>query len=563
MRVLGNRKGSALLWCILLIIILTILLGSVLTATYAYYNYTMRTVKRQQAYFTARSAVSMLLEELTSEEQVATNGEYLESSISVLPSRKGADHAVTVSDFGFGEKMGTAEATLVRNDDDEINIEVTAYYPDNVNGEKYVMKATVCRQPLYFGGIAVKHLSLNGKLTLGENTDLYWNNTDIFNTAGNGSSFKNNGGTITVNGNLVTKGDATITAGNVVAGRNFYGTATFSGDSLHSKKIWSPTEYIISNKTLRVDDAENTEYTTNVINTLKNITNYTIKYCNSRGTSAFGPNPVLADILGIDVGQLMSGIPIIGNIVTDTNDQFMKISDSNNSALSIRYIKLLSTYKAISDALDNAPLILQPMINIIRALPTTQAAASLMRDCYDAPWIEFSSSDEGNRSDEVVPLTYLFVDSKLGVRVQYGRDPGKASFIGQITDNISNNVGSFINSVFDIRNKPSYLVAYMEPNSFIELGYGCGKGHKNPVTGVTENNSRNRGTPQNLVFLYSLYGGDNTTVILHDGVTVVGEIICDNLIVEGDAKIIYSSINGGQIAKQKIAEYWAVSNFSD
>jgi hypothetical protein len=186
-----------------------------------------------------------------------------------------------------------------------------------------------------------------------------------------------------------------------------------------------------------------------------------------------------------------------------------------------------------------------------------------MRDCYDAPWIEFSSSDEGNRSDEVVPLTYLFVDSKLGVRVQYGRDPGKASFIGQITDNISNNVGSFINSVFDIRNKPSYLVAYMEPNSFIELGYGCGKGHKNPVTGVTENNSRNRGTPQNLVFLYSLYGGDNTTVILHDGVTVVGEIICDNLIVEGDAKIIYSSINGGQIAKQKIAEYWAVSNFSD
>ena len=554
MNFLKNKKGSALLCCVLLIIILTILLSSVLTAVYAYYTHTMNTVKRQQAYFTARSAVGVVLEELTNETEDA-NGVVTYSPL--VPAKKGAKNAVTISDFGFGENMGVAEAKIVRTEDEEVSIEVTAYYPDNINGEKYVMHATAVRQPLYFGGIAVKHLTLNGNLTLGENTDFYWNNTDLFNTAGNGSSFVNNvGGKLTINGNLVTKKNATITSGTTVAGREFYGTASFVAGN-HSKKIWSPTEYIISNKTLRVDDKDSTEYTTNAINTLKNITNYTIKYCNSRGTeTSFGPATLAEDMLGFSISSAMSNIPALGPVFSDMQSSLLNVSDSNNSALSIRYIKILSTGMTINNALEDAKKNVGIIGNAL--LSAIQSASSqLFRTALDVPYIDFTSTDEGNRSDEVVPLTYLFVDggeaTGLKVRVRFGTDPGKYSTIGQFADNISNNVGSFFNQIFDIHKKPSYIVAYLEKNGRIELGYP-----KNMSSA-----EQAKRTPQNLIFLYSIYGGDNTTVVIHDGVTVVGEIICDNLICEGNAKVVYSSVNGGQIAKQKIAEYWAVANYSD
>ena len=71
MKVINNKKGSAMLWTILLTVILTILLGSIMTASYAYFNYTMYTVKRQQAYFTARSATNALIEEFSDQAQKA------------------------------------------------------------------------------------------------------------------------------------------------------------------------------------------------------------------------------------------------------------------------------------------------------------------------------------------------------------------------------------------------------------------------------------------------------------------------------------------------------------
>lgn len=573
MKVLSNKKGSALLWCVLLIIILTILLSSVLTAVYTYYNYTMKTVKRQQAYFTARSAVSVILEELTSEEQVRVNGQYQESSISILPSDNGEAHAVTISDFGFsGKQMGEAEAKLVRNEDDEVEVEITSYYPDREKGEKYVMKASVVRQPLYFGGIAVKHLTLGaGKtLTLGENTDLYWNNTDTFNTSGNGTSLVNNGGTgkIVINGNLVTKKDAVITANNVVAGRKFYGTATFAGDSLHSKKIWSPTEYIISNKTLTVGDDENVTYESSIINTLSNITDYTLKYCNSNGAQAFGH--VQIGNFGSAIDNFIGQIPLINNIVADIDNDRFTISNSENNALNIQYIKVLSASRDITNAINDFASTRQwwDILGVaqaganIGAQIITPVVNRYGRTCLDATYIDFSSTDENNRSDEVVPLAYITLDggSTIGtkMRIRYGAQPRSRTFTGQIFDNISNNVGSFINTIFDIHNKPSYIVTYLEENCRLELGYDDDTGAAGNAARAARNDDK-----ASLVFLYSVYGGDNTTVVLHDGVIVVGEIICDNLIIEGDAKVIYSSVSGGQVAKQKIAEYWAVSNFSD
>ena len=94
----------------------------------------------------------------------------------------------------------------------------------------------------------------------------------------------------------------------------------------------------------------------------------------------------------------------------------------------------------------------------------------------------------------------------------------------------------------------AYVIVYLEENSSIELG--CKVGGRND-------------NPQDLVFAYSIYGGDNTTVILNDKVTVLGEIYCDNLIVNGNANVTYTNSSGSQIAKQKVAEYWTIVNYSD
>ncbi len=595
MKVLSNKKGSALLWCILLIIILTILLSSVLTAVYTYYNYTMRTVKRQQAYFTARSAANVILEQLTSQEQVRKDGivsEYEESNIPILPEE---GKTVEITSFGFAEELGDVTATLDRNQEDEIKVEVTSYYPDKENGEKYVLKATVVRQPLYFGGIAVKKLDIApGKtLTLGDNTDLYWNNDNVFNTGANTTDFANGNGSgkIVINGNLVTKGDAIITQNNVVAGRKFYGSAEFSvkPGSIRSKKIWSPTEYIISNKTLTVADEEATEYTSTTVNTLKRLSNGTTNYayCNSNGKDgAFG----LVDFggafedLGINIPLVspntivtaLKNLPLVGNLITDAEKNNLKIEEHGNDATAIKYIKLISPTQTLTQGyndmidglLSGFPNIFGSRDAVKEALtgPINRLANAFGRTCLDVSYIDYSESNRNSYADKgIVPLTYIFLDGGNSIaekmRVRYGSDPGNASLIYRITDSIRDSAQSLINTVFGTANTPNYLVVYVEENGKVELGYN-GDNLRNSNYRTLSGGKEFKGSPSS-VFMYSIYGGPGTEVVIWDDVIVVGEIICDKLTVKGDAKVIFSSVSGGQVAKQKVAEYWAVSNYTD
>lgn len=543
LKTINNNKGSALLWCILMTIIITILLGAVMSATYAYFNYTMYTVKRQQAYFTARSAVSACLEEFTSVEQTRDeHGSYNVSDISILPN---PNQEIEITDFGFDSKMGSAKATISRNDDDEVKVNVTATYAD----EEYKMEATVVRQPLYFAGISCKNLTLNGNLTLGQGTDFYWNNTNKF-TVGSGSSpFKLN-----VNGNFVSKGDATIPAGMTVASHKFSKSVDFTNDGRHARKIWNPNEYIISNKTLTVGDDENTEYTSNILNTLSRITDTHPYYCNSRGQTKFGGYLDMDRSGGLY--SLLSSIGM-GNIMDGIADDKFALTNSENDALAIQYIEILSLSTTISNGIADY----QKRMGIVGQFLTGAALSfynnyiqGYLYDTLDVSYIDFHSTDENNRSDEVVPLLYMFVrggsNNGLTVRVRYGSDPGNRTAIGKFTERITNNVSGFISDLFAIDNKPSYAVVYLENKGTIHLGYD-------------DDGGRRENGPQDLVFLYSIYGGENTTVHLHDGVVVLGEIICDNLIIDGNAQVIYTSTSGSQIAKQKIAEYWAVSNFSD
>ncbi len=554
MKVINNKKGSAMLWTILLTVILTILLGSIMTASYAYFNYTMYTVKRQQAYFTARSATNALIEEFSDQAQKAVTAPdgyttYEDLDPEILPER---NSSIEISDFGFPSEMGKATAKLERGNGDEVDISVTATYAD----QDYTIKSTVVRQPLYFAGIAVKNItagSANSSLKLGDNTDLYWNNaTTTFETTMNGCKV------LLDKGNLVTKGDAKVLAGATVARHKFGSTVSFSraSGSRYIRKIWGPEEYIISNKTLKAGDSESTEYVSSVLNTLKNITNYTVKYCNNsrnRMPNHFG-------YFGFDddstLGKILSFLKL-DKAYEDMRNQSMSLTKQTNNALNIQYIKLLSLSAEIDkryDKLSNEGNIFQQLQADIYKRFFQKYVQSHGLTVFDVSYIEFNARDENTRDDDMIPLVYLFVDggtnerNGIKVRIKYGKDPAKESVLYNGIEDINKWITGKLEDWFKIKNNMAYVIVYLEPNSSIELG--C------KVNGRNDN-------LQDLVFAYSIYGGDNTTVILNDKVTVLGEIYCDNLIVNGNANVTYTNSSGSQIAKQKVAEYWTIVNYSD
>lgn len=657
---LRNKKGSALLWCILLTIILTILLGAISAASFAYFNYTMYTVKRQQAYFTARSAVNILLEEFSSDEQsiaasssykyeykngvktgriVNFDGNYINengdietadgskakvtykgkeyklwnayitedgylydlyyknnivkddevkfrtdkdgnklvsnlrvrkpemmsgtthnetSTISILP-KKGEE--IQVTDFGFNDtmNMGKASAIVSRDEDDIVTIKATAYYPDAEKGEKYTIEAKVTRSPLYFGGIAIKSLNLGGNLNLGNNTDLYWNNDDTFNTLGNGSSFIANGYTLTVNGNLVTKKDATITAGTTVANRLFYGTAEFSGTGKQSRKIWSTTEYIMSNKSLTVGEDSTTTYTESTINNIKRLLNGTTHnyFCNNNSNrTGFGRQTALSADSGL-YGLLETiGLSDISNDIVNDN---LALTNSGSDALATQYIQILSLSNTVDNRLqesvDSSSTFLGRLISKGFKDTYERIFSGFTYNTLDVSYIDYSATDGNSRADKVVPLVYMFVegsdnkDFAVTTRIRYGAAPDRRSRFLTFTDNIGDRLDSVIKNVFNINETNNYMIVYLGDNSTIHLGYN--------------GDGRRTNNPEDLIFLYSIYGGKGSTVIIEDGVTVVGEIMVDNIITKGNVNIVYSSTNGSQVAKQKIAEFWTVANYKE
>lgn len=527
MKVLNNKKGSALLWTILLTVIITILLGAVMTATYAYFNYTMYTVRRQQAYFTARSAISALVDEFATEEDVDPE---------FLPER---NSSVEVTDFGFPAEMGTATAKLTRDDKDQVEIEVTGLYA----GEKYTMKSTVVKQPLYFAGIAIKNLTLNGNLTLGDNTDLYYDNTKTFDLRATNFDLK-------LKGSLVTKGDCVIKSGSVIADHTFDRDVTFSKTaSKFSRKIWTSDEYVLSNTTLNVVD-DTIGYDSSIYNTLTNLGNYTIRYCNNTEATSnyFGFSGVFTDNAIMNFLVELLGL---SNFKTDVQNSYMSLTNTSNDALSIKYIKLLSLSQQALNMFEewkNNSSWFQQLVGSFSEATFGRLFRQYGFRIFDVSYIEFVATNENNRDDTVVPLVYLFADKGLTIRVKYGRNPANESNVFEFVENVEDTVTGFINGIFDVKLQYSYIIVYMEQGSKIELG--CKVGGRN-------NN------PDDLVFLYSIYGADGTTVVLNDGVTVLGEIYCDDLQINGDARIIYTNSSGSQIAKQKISEFWTVSYYSD
>lgn len=525
LKTINNNKGSALLWCILMTIIVTILLGSILTATYAYFNYTMTTVKRQQAYFTCRSGIDAIIAELSS----TVSGE----DPAVLP---GKNETLTLSDFELDPKLGEIVSATIKRESpsrksdsqDKLYVSVTSRYA----GEEYTIDATLLNQPLYFAGIAIKELNLGGNLTLGKNTDLYWNNDNTFY-----SRSQSTGKTITINGNLITKKDAQIYAGTIVAGHRMTSNVAFKSNGKYQKQIWNPSEYIISNKKLDVYDTSTT-YQSSTLNNLRNAFNgtTTTRPCNNTKmtSTAFGTKD--SGIINAISNALSNNVGFMNDLKTE-NTAF---TASDNNALTINYIKFTTVDPSFF-------------------------GISLLREPYyvrDISYIQHTSSGENTRSDRVVPVVYLFAEGNTnpakaqGIRVQFGRDPGKVGILGRVQDYIQNGTDQLLSRFLDYNKNTAYVIVYLGKNAKIELGTTVG------VTGV---NASNR-TQENLIFPYSIYGEEGSEVILNDGVTVLGEINVDKVTVKNGSQgvnVVYSTTNGSQIAKQKVDQYWAVAQYKE
>lgn len=517
LKTINNNKGSALLWCILMTIVITILLGSIMAATYAYFNYTMFTVKRQQAYFTCRSAIDAVISELSS----TTSGK----DPDVLPRK---NQTLTLSDFEIDPKLGQiVEATITRESpsatsdaNDKLIVKVTSEYA----GEQYTIDATLLNQPLYFAGIALKTLDLNGDLRLGKNTDLYWNNDATF------QSKSASGKTITINGNLVTKKDAKIAAGTVVAGHKMNKEVSFTSTGKYQKQIWNPSEYIISNKKLDIFETSTT-YKSSTLNNLRTAFNgtTTTRPCNNTNNNNTTFGNVSTSLIGSITNWGASNVGFMNDLKTNNN----AFDASNNNALTIQYIKFVNT----------------PTFSLFGGFDYLT--------CRDISYIEYNSNDNNTRSDRVIPVVYLFADDGQQIRIQFGKDPGSVGIIGRINDWISSNTDRLISRIFDINRNMAYVIVYLGKNSKLELGCPIG------VEGGVGSSKR---SDDNLIFAYSIYGEEGSELVLNDGVTVLGEIDVNKVTVKPGSKgvnVIYSTSNGSQIAKQKVDQYWAVAQYKE
>lgn len=612
MRIINNKKGSALLWCVLLSVIITILLGAIITSVVAYYNYTMFTIKRQQAYFTARSAMDAIITQVSNQSPGDPN--YI-----ALPDTK-SHGELSLSDFAFYTTDDSNASKEITNMGEIKEASITGSYKDHIDqyiikvvaeyaGQEYMITSTIAKTPIYFSGIAIKNLtykpiktitgtSNSSTFKLGKKTDLYWNNTDNFYSQ---KSFENGTLTFELYGNLVTKGDAYIYSGNTIAGKQFTKNVKFTKNGSFSKYIWNSEQYLLSNTTLKVADDSSTDYNDSTFKKLQNITNTTRQYCNNNKQTAdmspggdFGSPYSAIDRITDTVNSSIRGLAdskhttsLIGgalaNMVSGVVDEVERLAsdyafDSNaltntsNDGLSVYYIRFLSLSNAL---LSNTTTIknnwLTGSFNAVMSwfIQTLTGDSNFNMVDYmaglidqigytvmDISYVGYDSTKSNNWSDNVVPVVYMVVDNGLTVRVQTGSEPGKQSISGRLIDRVDNMADRLISTAFG-KNNTAYVIVYLDAaeggkdDQVTTIELGCPV--KRPAN-VDEGD---------LVFNYSIYGGKNSRVILNDGVTVLGEIICDNLELRGDVNLVYTNSNGSQVAKQKVDEFWSVVNYSD
>lgn len=212
-----NRKGAVLVWAVVVLLLLTILIGSVLTLSMAYYIRCVNNHNARQAYYTARSAVDSIASVLCDTDS-NENKEALLSKLSENGSK------LDLNNLQFTQSaLGSCSATINResyNDSDTLLIIATAVVGKQRKSVSLRLKNHPAEKPSSINQLVIGDSTGsgtdNGITNYGFQTDA---NTDLY-IGSNISKFEIN---ITSNGNFP------LLIGNVYCKAPFYIASDYYG----------------------------------------------------------------------------------------------------------------------------------------------------------------------------------------------------------------------------------------------------------------------------------------------------------------------------------------------
>ena len=519
-----NKNGSAILWTLLLTVILLILLGGVMMSTFTYYSYTTKTVRKQQAYFTARSAVNLILNDLS--RQDTDNSDFA----AIMPTTGNPE--VKINSFGFKYNMGDASAVLKYVDSENVKVVVTGTY----QGFSQKIECTVTQQPVYFGGICLDTFNngTTGTLILDSDTDLYYRggaNDGLDGRTLSAATLCNTQYLKSIGGNLVARGNISVAAGTKVAGHIFNKTTTFSDTSSALRQIWNTSEYVISNHTLQVDtdlDSTGDSFGSKLLNFLEG--DYKFVYCNNNAAGAgdFGglSNATILGLLSKFAG-LLGG----QNLSNDASAANLALKDFSTDKLGNRYLQIWSV-SALANKYIQSSIWEDWLKTLINNYGLTYR---------DISYIDYSAQGYNTAMDKVTPIMYLMASEGTTIRMEWGYNPSDTELIGIVQ--------GWFESI--MKGQTAYTIVILGPNSTLELG---------------ANNANAQYGGKGMDFYMSIYGDSTSKVILDNGVHLYGSVNVGQLNVANGATatVSYSTTTGATtVGKQEVAKYWTVSNYSD
>lgn len=107
-----DESGSALVWALVVVVIFVILVWGITWVALAMNNRSINNNSKQQAYFTARSAVDAIYNQLGTESDL---GEYINDNLLAKTATKESPAKMKIEDMGFDETMGKCSVELSYN----------------------------------------------------------------------------------------------------------------------------------------------------------------------------------------------------------------------------------------------------------------------------------------------------------------------------------------------------------------------------------------------------------------------------------------------------------------
>ena len=163
-----DQSGSALVWVLIIGIVLVILIWALSWVAHAINNRTINNNLTQQAYFTARSAVDAIYNQIGSTNEI---GQYIEKNVL---SKESEDLIPIVSDMGFEKVMADNCSVAGKYKEGQLTLMATAEKSGQIQNVELVIQRVKNsggegKWPSMENGIALDKDQGNGKIELEEN----------------------------------------------------------------------------------------------------------------------------------------------------------------------------------------------------------------------------------------------------------------------------------------------------------------------------------------------------------------------------------------------------------